>query len=97
MTTYNIAYGTDTGSIEDPTQLVLVHCPDDWSDLDTDDLSERLDAEWASLDTEPLVGMRSMVETLNSVIALTPGVSRADLDTVIAFVSTALDSAVGTR
>lgn len=43
---YQIAYGRDTESLEDPTQLALLTLPDECSDMDSDELTEFINENW---------------------------------------------------
>ncbi len=49
----HIAYGVDTGSIEDPEQLVYIDGLDD--DIDFDDLEFWLRDNWQDMNTTPMV------------------------------------------
>lgn len=59
---YQIAYGSDTGSIEDPDQLVLLTMPDECADMDTDDLEDYIRDSAGPIDSQPLVGFNDMRE-----------------------------------
>lgn len=75
--TYFIAYGTDTESLEDPDQLVLVGCPDDWAELDSDDLAASISHEWQALESrggiQALVGEKDVLDMLRTIIPNAPG------------------------
>lgn len=60
---YQIAFGTDTESIEDPNQLVLLTLPDECADMDTDELSVFLDENWMEVDSQPLVGLTEVIDS----------------------------------
>lgn len=64
---YQIAYGLDTESIEDPSQIVLLTVPDEWADLDNDEFCATVADEWTSgkVKVDPLVPLE---DTLVSVV-----------------------------
>ena len=74
MSKYYIAYGVDTETLEDPDNLVLVGCPPDWADKDTDELVADINTEWDSLEVQPLVGFSDVVEALRLIIRSVNGI-----------------------
>ena len=63
---YQVAFGTDTESIEDPSQLVLLTMPDTCADLDADELAEYINLYYGSADVsvEPLVGLNDVIDAV---------------------------------
>ena len=69
---YNVAYGTDTESIEDPDQIVLLSLPDEWADLDTDELGWAIKDNWtdpAVVKWTELVPLRDVVDSFRLAMA----------------------------
>jgi hypothetical protein len=100
MSKYYIAYGMDTQTIEDPDQLVLVGCPEDWADLDNDDLVEHIDDAWDSgaLDIQRLVGFTDVIDSMRLIIqGGVAGILSADRDRVEQEVVSALIDAMDNR
>lgn len=64
---YRIAYGVDTGSIEDHTQLVLLDLPDECADLDTEELGQWITWCWDAPEhiiKQEMVGYTDVIESL---------------------------------
>lgn len=89
--TYLIAYGTDTESIEDPDQLVLLSLPDECSEMDTDDLVEYLNDSGNEAYSQPLVGLNDVLESITLALAA-EGVDPAVIDRALATVFDAVDN-----
>lgn len=91
---YQIAYGLDTESIEDPDQLVLLSVPDEWADLDNDEFCSTVADEWTSgkVKIDPLVPLEHVLDRV--VLAmLSLGVSHETAVQVRQTVRDAVDNA----
>ena len=95
--TYKLCYGTDTDSLEDPYQIVLLSLPDECSDLDSDALLDYINEHGINEDGKTrgdipataLVGYADVVESLR--LAL----SGAGIDEATAHgIVTTLDDAI---
>ena len=91
--TYQIAFGTDTETIEDPDQLVLLSLPDTCADLDGDDLIDYINAYYGSADVsvEPLVGLNDVLDSLRLALSA-HSISPGDTESIIATLTDALDN-----
>ena len=92
--TYQIAYGVDTESLEDPSQIVLLSVPDEWADLDNDEFCATVADEWTTgkVKIDPLVPLE---HTLDRVVLalLAEGIGHATAAQVRETVRDALDNA----
>ena len=69
---YQIAYGLDTESLEDPAQIVLLTVPDEWADLDNDEFCATVADEWTSgkVKIDPLVPLEdTLVKVVLALLA----------------------------
>jgi len=94
MSNYTIAYGKDTESLEDPDQLVLVTCPSDWADLESDELIGKISDHWAALDVQNLVGIQDVFDSLKLIIPTTPGIHPSNISATTKFILDALFDAL---
>lgn len=67
--TYRIAYGLDTESMEDPSQLVLIDLPDECIDWDCDGLAHRIRSGEVVYIEQALVGFDDVLDALRQVLA----------------------------
>lgn len=67
--TYYLAVGTDTGSLEDPDQLVLAMLPDEFADWESEELSAYFDEHWSTVEHQPLVGLDDVLESFVMALA----------------------------
>jgi hypothetical protein len=88
---YQIAYGAETESIEDPDQLVLLTLPDHCADMDTDDLSAFIEANWTESWGQSLVGVDDVVESLRLALSA-HGIDPATGESIIATLTDAIDN-----
>ncbi len=91
---YQVAYGLDTDSIEDPRQMVLLSVPDEWASLDPADFCAAVADEWTTgkVKTDPLVPLEHILDRV--VLAmLTEGVDRETAAQVRETVRDAVDNA----
>jgi hypothetical protein len=82
---YTIAYGTETESLEDPDQLVLVTGPDEWADLDSDDLVQAIRNTMYDEDSlvEPLVGIQQVLDALELLVPAVSGIHPSHVKAVL--------------
>ena len=68
--TYQIAYGRDTESLEDPGQLVLLDLPEVCSDMDSDELTEWINENWddPGVRSQEIVGITDVMESLSLIL-----------------------------
>jgi len=67
---YQIAYGRDTESLEDPEQVVLLDLPDECSDMDSDELTEWIaeNWDWPDMRVQEIVGITDVMESLSLIL-----------------------------
>lgn len=94
MSKYYIAYGTETETLEDPDQLVLIGCPEEWADLDNDELVRRFHEDHASVDVQPLVGFQDIIESLRLILQSVGGIHPSNVNRVTTQVIDSLIDAV---
>lgn len=72
---YQIAYGADTDSLEDPDQMCLVTLPDECEDMESDDLIDFIKDNWGTPDVsaEPLVGFNDVQDALRLILTALKG------------------------
>lgn len=72
---YQIAYGTDTESIEDADQLMLLTLPDECENMESDDLIDFIKDNWGTADVsaEPLVGFNDVQDALRLILTALKG------------------------
>jgi len=74
LMTYQIAYGVDTDSLEDPGQLSLLTLPDRCMGMDGDELVRVIQEEFGNFLPQPLVGVVDVMDALRIIIPNAPGV-----------------------
>lgn len=95
---YRVCYGIVTETIEDPDQMVLVDCPDDWAEYDSDTLANLIAidmkadptsdiGEYVALQT--MVGFNDIIESFRLAM-FTEGVPQDTLDIIITTVTDAV-------
>lgn len=83
--TYQIAYGRDTESLEDPDQIVLLDLPEECSDMDGEELEHWINDNFHELRYQELVGITDVLESMELAMfaeGVTPEVRRRVLATV---------------
>lgn len=95
--TYKVAYGTDTESLEDPYQLVLLYLPDEAEELDSDELTSYINERGINEDgagtglipATALIPFRDTVESLTLAMA-GEEIPTATIDRIIGTLTDAL-------
>lgn len=66
--TYRIAFGVDTGSLEDPDQLVLMSLPDECAEMESEELLQWINENKDAHSAQPLVGLNDVKESLELIL-----------------------------
>lgn len=61
--TYQIAYGSETKTLEDPDQLVLITLPGECADMESDDLVAFINDNWTDNYQQSLVGVDDVIDS----------------------------------
>jgi len=100
---YRIAFGLDTETIEDPDQMVLLDLPDDFSEVDTEELEyllahdheirqRRMHEPADPFTFQPMIGVQDVIESF--VLAmLGEGIPQSQIDVILTTVFDAVTNA----